>query len=223
MDRQKFSEQFQPGPRAVDVYVELGNVELRSHESDAAAVEVTSRHMDVHVQMKENTLYIHVEQRKGWRDASGLSKAKQPKAELLIELPADCQVHAKNVCGQLIIDDFDAPISTHVITGNTYLKDCDGPLDAKAVTGAIRYQGCLAPQNHQFHVTTGAVELALAKLPDARLDMAAGVGSIHCEYPVANASRSRYVTGDKLKGLLGSGDGRIKARTITGSVRLTAI
>lgn len=45
-------------------------------------------------------------------------------------------------------------------------------------------------------------------------------GKIHCGFPLSQQRRQRQFIGDKLRGNLGSGEGRIKAKVVTGNFNL---
>jgi DUF4097 and DUF4098 domain-containing protein YvlB len=138
-------------------------------------------------------------------------------------VPADCEVRAKTITGQLSVSGLNAPITTRVITGKTRLENLAGPIYAKSVTGNVQYRGLLANDSHRFETTTGNVLLALSNVPDAYVDARITTGHIHCDFPLQKQIERRHITGARLRDTFGSGAGKIKARVVTGSLHLEQV
>jgi len=230
----------------LDVLVETGSVKIVPHKetavhdktacphggAGAVIIDAVARHMEISVVHEGNKVIIRVKKDKSWRNwdqkLTRWLKNDHPKAELTIQVPEDCEINATTVTGKLSINDLNAPVTTRVVTGTTQLANLGGPINAKTVTGQLSYNGFLTNEHHCFKATTGNVTLNLSKEPNAHLDAKTVTGRIRCDYPLAkmseNGSRtsvgtSRF-TGSRLTGILGSGEGHIKARVVTGNLRL---
>ncbi|KAA3665041.1 MAG: hypothetical protein DWQ04_02660, partial [Chloroflexi bacterium] len=75
----------------------------------------------------------------------------------------------------------------------------------------------------RFEAITGKVQLKLTKEPNATFDARTTTGNIHCNLPLTEQKESRHFTGGRISGKLGSGEGHIKARVVTGSLQLVSV
>jgi len=218
-----FEEQFSEETGFLDVWVEVGSVEIRPGNSRVVTVEAEVENCIVTVHEKDNTVFVesHVakENQGGWleRIANG---NMQTKANLIIHVPPTCEIKAKTITGKLDIREINAPISAKVTTGKASLVDIGGPIYAKLVTGKLNYEGILVNGNHRFETTTGSIHLCLAKEPNAQLNAATTTGSLHCDFPLSNEQRNMRYSGGKIRGTLGSGEGKLKVKTTTGSLNV---
>ena len=203
----------------LDVLVEIGSVTIRPSTSQEIIVNATYRHMDVWVERREDTVMVRAEQEDEFFLKLGrLFNNDHPKAELIIELPAHCEIHAKTITGRLDVAGIDAPVTSRVTTGQLTLNEIHGPIYAKTITGKLVYKGALSQENHRFETMTGEIVLALPENTDAKLSAQAATGKLNCQLPLTNRHEERHFVGGKLHGVLGSGTGRIKAKVGTGSL-----
>lgn len=221
MKKHHFSEKLVDSGGLLDLLVEIGNVTIQTHEERQVVVDAETRHMDVSVRRKGNTIFVSVEQNeeaRRWRNR--LFGGMQTRAEVTVFLPRDCEVRARTVTGRLTISDVAAPVKAKVITGRLQLSNLGGPIDATTVTGRVEYQGLLSDENHSFKTTTGSLRLRLAEIPNAQLDMRTVTGNVQCDFPLKMEQVSRQVVGTHLRGTLGKGGGHIRGRVVTGSLHL---
>ena len=223
MKQHRFEEPLTKGQARLNVSNEVGRIKVLPHDGRSIIIDAETRHMELTVNRGDNTITVRAEIDKTWRNplkrfANRLNQ--QPKANLIIHVPADCEVIAKTVTGQLIIRDVDAPITGRVITGQTRLTNLGGPIYAKTITGDLQYHGILADTNHRFETTTGTIQLNLTQEPNARLDIRTVTGGIRCDFPLTRQIERRHVVGARLTDTLGSGKGHINTRVTTGSVQL---
>jgi DUF4097 and DUF4098 domain-containing protein YvlB len=209
----------------LNVFVEVGSVSVYPHDGRIVIVEAEAQHMNLTMNRNENTLFVQAKCDEAWRNTSRkLSwpfSDHNPRAHLTIHAPIDCQLQVKVITGKLSIRGVAAPVTTRVVTGQTRLEDLGGPIWAKTVTGNIYYQGALANDNHRFEATTGRISLSLSQVPDAQLDARTTTGRIHCGLPLSDKTdQTHRGPGSRLTGNLGSGEGRIAARIVTGSLHL---
>ncbi len=217
----------------LDVFVEIGTVKIvpsntsAANDETAVIVDAVAKHMEISVVSEGNKVFVLVEKDDSWHNwdqkLMRWLNNDHPKAELTIQVPENCEVNAKTITGKLSINDLNAPVTTRVVTGTTKLANLSGPIYAKTVTGKLSYDGFLTNEHHRFEATTGNVLLNLSKEPNAHLDAKAVTGRIQCDYPLAKMQENGRLTGSRLTGILGSGEGHIKARVVTGSVQVASM
>ena len=203
----------------LDVIVEIGSVEIRPSTEKVITVDATYRHMDVWVERHGDTVVVRAEQEDDFLQKLGrLFNSDNPKADIIIQLPAHCEVQAKIITGELNLEGIHAPITSRVVTGKLSLKEIHGPIYAKTITGKLAYTGRLSEENHRFETVTGEIVLTLPETTNARLSAQTTTGSVSCKLPLAKLQEKRHFVGGKLQGTLGNGTGRIKAKISTGSI-----
>jgi DUF4097 and DUF4098 domain-containing protein YvlB len=205
------------------VNVEVGSVQIRPHNGRQVTVTAEIENCTVTVNRQGSIVYVeaHIDKEtpSSWLDHL-LNGHFRTKANLVIHVPATCEIKARTITGNLDIREIDAPISINVITGKANLADIGGAVYAKLVTGRLDYEGNLANASHRFETTTGNIRLRLLKEPNAQLNATTTTGNIHCDFPLINGAKSKTIVGGKIRGTLGSGEGKLKAKVTTGSLRL---
>ena len=205
----------------LDVMVETGSVTIRPSASKEIIIDATYRHMDVWVEQRDNSLVVRAEQDETFlQKASRLFRNDQPKATLIIQVPASCEINAKTITGQLDITGIQAAVTGRVITGRLHLTDIDGPIYAKTIAGKLRYTGGLSEDKHRFETITGDLQLTLPLDTGATLSAATTTGKIRCRLLLTHLQKQPGFIGEKLQGTLGSGAGYIKAKVTTGNLLL---
>lgn len=204
---------------ALNICVEVGQVTVQTHTLPRVDVEARLRDVDLTVWQENDCVYVQAQN----SDSGFAQDDANPKAEIVVTVPADCPLYAQVITGTLTVRDMAGPARTHVITGQSKLENLDGPIHATTVTGAIQYNGRLAGGAHHFAATTGAVNLALTELPDARVYAWATTGNVQCSLPLNATRRGGYLSGDHVYGVAGSGEGRVIAEVVTGSVKLQTV
>jgi hypothetical protein len=208
----------------LDVVVEVGTVVIRPSTHKEIHIEASYRHMDVWVERQGDTVVVRAEQEEDFlQRLTRLFSNDHAKADVVIDLPAHCEVQAKTVTGTLDVAGIFAPVSARVITGQLKLHNLAGPIYAKTVTGQLLYNGPLSEDNHRFETVTGEIVLALPADTSAELAAQTTTGSLHCQLPLSNRQEERRFVGGKLRGTLGSGAGRIKAKITTGSLSIRSL
>lgn len=224
MKKYHFEETVAEGKSALDVINEIGSVAVEGHHGRSILIDAEVQHMEIDVTREGNTVFVHTYKEKAWSDLSKtISRwfgGDHPKAHLTIKIPIDCELRAKTVTGSLTVNGVDAPVTTRVITGKNRLENLNGPIYAKTITGDLQYDGALKDDHHRFETITGKVLLKLRQEPNARFDAGTTTGHIHCAFPLAQQKENRYLTGGRLRGVLGNGAGYIKARVVTGSLHV---
>lgn len=208
----------------LDVLVEVGSVTIRPSTGKEMHIEATYRHMDVWVERQGNTVVVRAEQEEDFlQRLVRLFNNDHPKADLVIDLPAHCEVQAKTVTGAMEIEGILAPVNARVVTGQLKLQALSGPIYAKTITGQLTYTGPLSEDNHRFETVTGEIVLSLPADTNAELSAQTVTGSVSCKLPLSNRLEERHFVGGKLRGTLGSGAGRIKAKITTGSLTVRSL
>ncbi len=229
MEIQQFEEQLTKGPASLKVTNEIGSITIvpGSDGNRTIHVDAESRGMVVTVSRSDNTVTVRAEREEAWRNPieqiRGLFNNEHPKADLTIQVPADCDVNAKMITGSLSIGGIDGVVNGRTVTGSTKLTNLGGPINAKTVTGKLSYNGRLSDDTHQFKTVTGAVKLNLTDLPNARLDARTDVGGIQCDFVKGTAVTTQNIVGSRLQNVLGNGQGYIKIRVATGGIQLNHI
>lgn len=204
--------------------VEIGSVTIRPSTSKEIHIEASYRYMNVWVERRNRAVIVRAEQEEGFRQRLGrLFSSDQPKADLIIHLPATCEIEAKTVTGSLDVEGVQAPVTGRVITGKMHMKDIQGPIYAKTVTGKLHYAGELTAENHRFETVTGEIRLTLPHTTDARLTAYTTTGKLRCLLPLAERQEQKHFVGGKLRGVLGSGAGQIKVKVTTGNLLVQPI
>lgn len=219
-----FEEPLSASPGVLDVDVKVGQVEIVPHDGPTITISAQVENADVFITRSENA--VHVQSEHGRQAPNGswlerlLNGSFNSKVILTIRVPSDCEIQAKVVTGKLSINGINASVTARVITGDLSLSDIGGPVYAKTVTGKLRYDGILITASHRFETTTGHICLRLPKEPNALLDASAMTGHVQCDFPLSHPQPKKHLTGGKLRGALGSGEGSIKAKVVTGSFQL---
>ncbi len=203
----------------LDVLVEIGSVTIRPSTEKVITVDATYRHMDVWVERQGDTVVVRAESEDTFLEKlSRLFNNDHPKADLVIHLPAHCEVNAKTITGKLSVEGMQATVTGRVITGKLAFKEIQGPIYAKTITGKLSYSGELSEDNHRFETVTGEIVLTLPQTTNAKLSAKTTTGSLSCQLPLVDMQEDRHFVGGRLQGTLGSGAGRIKAKISTGSL-----
>lgn len=224
MDKHHFEEVVGKKGSKLHLHVEVGTAVIHTHHEPSIIIDAETENMTISVSRSGDTVSVRVEHEDGWAETIKKWMKQQPvRSSLTVLVPPECEVQSRVITGKLEVRDVQAPVSARLTTGKALLSSLGGPVYAKAVTGNIRYTGNLVEDNHTFKVTTGNINLQFHDEPNARLSARATTGSIQCDLPLAKESQQRQWVGAKLKGVLGSGDGQIRASIVTGNVRLTSL
>lgn len=211
-----FSEELHTDTPTLSIYAETASIRIEPHSFDRVDVEARLRDVQLRVWQEDGNVFVCVENEVALAGQPPL----HPKAEITIKTPANSETYAQIVTGALSVRDIVAAVRTSVITGKTTLSNLHGRISAECVTGNINYAGRLVNGMHRFMATTGAVHLALAEPPDARVYAWATTGRVQCDLALSEKRRGGYFTGDHLYGVSGSGEGRVLAEVVTGSIRI---
>lgn len=219
-----FEETFSAPQGMLDIDVKVGKVEILPHDGRTVTISAQVENADVIVTRSDNVVHVKSEHSNQKSNGSWLERLLHgnfnTKVILTIHVPDDCEVQANVSTGKLSISGINASVTGRVITGELSLSDIGGPVYAKTVTGKLRYDGILVNASHRFETTTGQISLRLPKEPNALLDASAMTGHVQCDFPLSQPQHKKHLTGGKLRGTLGSGEGSIKAKVVTGSFQL---
>ncbi len=214
--RESYSEAVDASATLLTVDAELGSVTIEAHSQPHVDVQALLRDVDIDVWQEDGRVHVQAVVVRGEEQLTDPG----PKADITIKTPAGVSIVAHVVTGTLAVHDLQAPTRTHVITGQTRLSNVEGAMHATTVTGSIEYSGQLSDATHHFAATTGAVRLMIAGVPNARVYAWATTGRVQCDLPLSARRRGGYYTGDHLYGVSGSGEGRMMAEVVTGTVHL---
>jgi len=226
MKHYSFTEELPSETGALHLLLDMGEATILPGNGRAVTIEADLRHMTIDVTRQDAIVSVRVEQEdKDWLQKLGrlFSSEGHPKAVVTVYVPPTCAVFAKTITGQMRISDLDAPVTATVITGRNELANIGGRIDARTTTGDVRYTGLLSDAHHRFEAVTGSVRLNLMEEPNAQFDGRVVTGDVRCDFPLAQSQVNKALTGRHLKGILGSGEGMIKAQVVTGSLRLQKV
>ena len=205
----------------LDVLVEIGSLIMRPSIDGDVHIEATYRHMDIWIERHDNTVVVRAEQEEDMAQKLGRPfRDGHPKVDLTIDVPTHCPIQAKVISGSLALSEMMAPVSARVITGQLHLREIQAPIYAKTVTGQLAYTGSLTEDNHRFEVTSGEMVLTVPEGTNGQLYAQTITGSVSCQLPLTERHEERRLIGRKLRGTLGSGTGRIKAKVTTGNLEI---
>lgn len=213
---ESFSEELSTDSPTLNIYAETASVRIEKHSHDRVDVEARLRDVQLRVWQEDGNVLVHAENDLA-RDGG---PPVRPKAEIVVRAPAHCETYVEIITGALSIRDMMAAVRTYVVTGRTTLHNLGGRVSAECVTGNIDYVGRLVNGMHRFMVTTGAIRIALHEPPNARVYAWATTGRVNCNLALSEKRRGGYFTGDHLYGVSGSGEGRVLAEVVTGSIRI---
>ncbi len=219
-----FQEEF-PKTCKLDVEVEVGSVDVKAHNGRYITVDVEFEEMEIDVYRQGNTFFVKAESKTNKEDVTSwvqkLFLWNNAKAHFKINVPEDCEVNVNTTTGKTTITAINAPVTVRTTTGATELANIGGAIYAKTTTGRLTYDGILTDDDHRFETTTGSIELNLQKEPNAMIDASTTTGRLNVDFPLHKKSENRHLTGGRIKGMLGSGNGRIKAKMTTGSLSIS--
>lgn len=219
-----FQEEF-PKTCKLDVEVEVGSVAVKAHNGRYITVDVEFEEMEIDVYRQGNTFFVKAENKNNKDDVTSwvqkLFLWNNAKAHFKINVPEDCEVVVNTTTGKTTIAAVNAPVTVRTTTGATELANIGGAIYAKTTTGRLTYDGILTDDDHRFETTTGSIELNLHKEPNAMIDASTTTGRLSVDFPLHKQSENRNLTGGRIKGMLGSGNGRIKAKMTTGSLSIS--
>jgi hypothetical protein len=115
----------------------------------------------------------------------------------------------------------DASLDISNVAGAVDLAGVTGDVTVETEAGAITADVGRVAGNRgiDLRATTGAVELTIAPNSDASIAASSTVGDVTSRIPGVAASRENVI-GARANGLIGSGSGRIRVGTTTGSITL---
>ncbi len=208
----------------LNVDIKVGSVEIDSHNGRFISVDVQFEAMDIDVYRQENTLFIKAVTEKSSDNTQSwvqkLLQGSKSTTHFKINVPENCTINGNIITGKTVVTNVNAPVTVRTTTGSTQLRNIGGPIYAKTVTGKLTYDGILTDEQHRFETITGSIRLRLHKEPNVMVDASTITGKLNVDFPLHKKSEKRHVTGGRVKGMLGSGNGRIKAKIITGSLSI---
>lgn len=135
-------------------------------------------------------------------------------------------VRLETVSGSLRMEGGAETIEAETVSGSIRITSSTPVrfLDASSVSGQVRFSGALAPSGRiEAESHSGTVELALGSGADAEFELGTFSGSVSASLPgMRNEVRegSRFTREESLTFLTGSGLGRVRAQSFSGTVRI---
>ena len=136
------------------------------------------------------------------------------------------EVRLEAVSGALRMEGSAETIEAESVSGQVRIR-ADKPvqfLDASSVSGQVQFSGTLARGGRiDAESHSGTVELALGSDTDAEFELESFSGSVSASLPGMRdeiRSRSRFTPEQSLSFITGSGAGRVRASSFSGTVRI---
>lgn len=218
----RFEEAIDKENPVLDLDIATGSVNIVTHDLLTAVIVAEVDSDDITVTQQANILRVRShanDMETNWVERL-FNGRWQNRTRLTIHIPAHCEIQARTNTGQLHINGIAAPVSARMNTGELTLTDIGGPIYAKVLTGKLSYQGSLSDDHHRFEAITGNIEFRLHKEPNTQISASVVTGKVKCRLPLQNRKENNHLTGSSVRGLLGNGNGHLKAKVITGSIQL---
>lgn len=205
---------------------------------DAKRAEQLLRDTKVEIDERGNTVTVRIRYPRFRGLFFWLSDSSRVKVTSEISVPAGIRVEADLVDGSIRGDNLQADMDLEVVDGDIRLDGLKGSVRAVSVDGEIRVSGDiksldlkavdgdirinLSPPSimaggWRIRTTDGDVDIILPEGFAAEMEIQAGDGRIHTDWPLTNAKR---LTRKTLNGKIGTGGQVFGVRTVDGQVTL---
>jgi hypothetical protein len=224
-------------PRVVLASYVPGWVEVKVGEAGKVVVSVDLRmgdDMDWNIAQEGDVvnIFFRTTSRTYWSWASHPEGG--PRADIRVTVPGDADLDLENrldrlsvsgVRGVIVVNsavasvdirDCSGSIKVRTKTGSLKLENVNGSVSAETATGRIDFSGSLAKSDNWFRTSVGTIDIALKGDADLSVDAVSRIGQVNCTLPLADSRSDR----GHVYGRLGSGTGRLRADTGTGSVTI---
>jgi DUF4097 and DUF4098 domain-containing protein YvlB len=168
----------------------LGDINLKN----VAAIEMTTLHGDVRIQ--------------GAQSLQVMTLYGDLRAESIVG-----KLHIMGIHGDISLRQTSGQMDLQNITGDLSLGAPDGQLDVHDMVGDLRVQGDLQSGEYRLE-TCGDVVLRLAPTSNARLELAAPMGSVASHLELGELQESAH----EIKGSLGEGTAKIQVTSCNGDI-----
>ena len=212
--------------REVDLKATKGRIEIEGWENDHVEVNYTVHgEVEVIIENENGTLVIREKPKRKFRFV-GIIKAEEGWVEMELKVPKGVPVKAKNVNGELTAKGVRFTEVT-TVNGEIKLRDCEaefiktvngeieahlsvaGPLEVSTVNGDITVTVEELEGDLSVNCVNGDITLRLTEFCDARIE-------------------TKKVNGDVelvgiQDGIIGTGEFRIRVKTVNGDVRVELV
>lgn len=122
--------------------------------------------------------------------------------------------------GDIVAESVTGELATRTVAGAITIITADGgPVSATTTSGSITLDLATAGSDTvDLASVAGAVTVRLPHQPDVAVEMTSTTGRAACAFPDIEVNRSHGSS--RLSGVLGSGSGRLRATTVSGSLTL---
>ena len=135
-----------------------------------------------------------------------------------IRLPADVELVARTVNGEIFADDLGADVTAHTVNGDIDIST-EGFARAETVNGDIdvRMDAAEFASGADFSTVNGSITLDVADDVDADIDASWLNGSFESDLPFTLEGR---IGRRSARGVLGEGGPELELQTVNGSIRI---
>jgi hypothetical protein len=136
-----------------------------------------------------------------------------------VKLPRGVKINAGTVNGAVEVRGADADVVAHSVNGRVDAFSTRGRVDASTVNGSVRAHMDTPPADVDLDYTTvnGSITLEVPASFSGELEMETVNGSLQSDFPLTLTGR---VNPRHLRATIGNGGGRIRLKTVNGSVEL---
>jgi hypothetical protein len=139
--------------------------------------------------------------------------------DFTIRVPEGIKVDASTVNGGVHIEEAPSDVIARSVNGRIDASLIAGRVEARTVNGSVRARIGSLPANADVSLSTvnGSVQAELPESASGALDLSTVNGSIRSDFSLAPGMTS---TRRQLRGMLGTGGGKLTLKTVNGSVVL---
>lgn len=149
-------------------------------------------------------------------DRSG-NRSNDVRVEFVIQVPANAEVEANTVNGELSIRGVRGDVRANTVNGNIDARSTAGRVWANTVNGSITVAGIVDGGGVEYGTVNGSITIELPSDANARVDLSTVNGRIATEFPI---TVDGTILPRRIRADIGSGGGTLRARTVNGGIRL---
>ena len=141
------------------------------------------------------------------------------QVDFTVRLPRGVKVDLSTVNGGVRVSGATAEVEASTVNGGVDVSTSGGPVNAETVNGNITARmGALdGTGDLEYSTVNGSITISLPSKLDADVELSTTNGHFETDFPVQARGR---IDRRHLRGTIGSGGRRIRARTVNGSVEL---
>lgn len=147
------------------------------------------------------------------------NRSNDVSVHFTVRVPDGIRVSLNTVNGALTVSGVNNEIKAATVNGNVNASSLGGPVRASTVNGSIKVaMGSTGDVNNlEYSTVNGSITIDMPSQLGAQLDFSTVNGRISTDFPI---TISGTFSPRRLRGVVGSGETALKARTVNGSISL---